>query len=87
MIFGLATKEDVIEYERDMDIMKTKIANVQDALEKKPDKLDKDAYERLADLEVKMAKLWGLLVETNAYGKDKLTKHGKFFGGAMRGSL
>jgi len=51
-------------------------------LEKKPDKLEKDAYERLADLEVKMAKLWALLVETNTYGKEKLTKFGRKFGGA-----
>jgi len=34
--------------------------------------------ERVADLEVKMSKLWGLVVETNPQtGKDRLNKHGR----------
>jgi len=69
-----------------IDAISLTLGLIKSELEKKPDKLEKDAYERLADLEVKMAKLWGLLVEQNAYGKDKLTKFGRKFGGlaAMR---
>jgi len=47
----------------------------------KPDTLSTEEKARLADLEVKMAKLWGLLVETTPLGKDKLSKYGKKFGG------
>lgn len=65
----------------DMQII-AEITELKKLIDKKPDKLEKDAYERVADLEVKMAKLWGLLVENNAYGKEKLTKFGRKFGGA-----
>lgn len=37
---------------------------------------------RVADLEVKMAKLWGLLVEQTPRKQDKLSKYGRRFGGA-----
>jgi len=40
--------------------------------------------ERLAELEVKLAKLWGLLVKTSPTGQERLTKHGKMFGGSSR---
>lgn len=36
---------------------------------------------RIADLEVKMAKLWGLLLETTPNGREKLSRFGKVFGG------
>lgn len=37
---------------------------------------------RLAEIEVKMAKLWGLLIKMNERtGEEKLTKHAKRFGG------
>jgi hypothetical protein len=39
---------------------------------------DKDR-ERLVDLEVKMAKLWALLLETTPRNKDKLTRIGKMY--------
>jgi len=42
---------------------------------------------RIADLEVKMAKLWALLVETTPSNKEKLTKFGKRFGGAAKDRL
>jgi hypothetical protein len=35
--------------------------------------------ERLAEVEVKIAKLWNLLREETNLGKDKLTKHGRIF--------
>jgi len=41
--------------------------------------------ERLADLEVKMSKLWALLLETSpTSGREKLTKYGKMFGGRAK---
>jgi len=36
---------------------------------------------RIADLEVKMAKLWALLVQQDIRNNDKLTRFGKSFGG------
>lgn len=44
----------------------------------------KGMSERVADLEVKMAKLWTLLLETTPRGQDKLSKFGKRFGGASQ---
>jgi len=61
-----------------LDRMQTDFAN---ELTKKPDKLEKDVYERLADLEVKMAKLWDALLMTTETGKTKVTKLGRRFGG------
>lgn len=40
--------------------------------------------ERIAELEVKMAKLWGLLLTVTPKGEDKLTRTGKRFGGQSR---
>jgi len=62
-----------------LDRMQTDFAN---ELTKKPDKLEKDVYERLADLEVKMAKLWDALLTTTETGKTKVTKLGRRFGGS-----
>lgn len=36
---------------------------------------------RVADLEVKMSKLWSLLVEQTPRKQDKLSKYGRRFGG------
>jgi len=60
------------------------MSDLRSKIDQKPDRLEKDAYERIADLEVKMAKLWSLLTEQNQMGKDKLTKFGRRFGGAMQ---
>ena len=43
---------------------------------------------RIADLEIKMAKLWGMLIEQSPRtGKDKLSNEGKRFGGQSRSLL
>lgn len=49
--------------------------------------LPQEYQERLSELEVKMAKLWGLLVRTTPTGKESLSKHGRMFGGAARDRL
>ena len=67
----------------DLQIM-NEIKELRLELEKKPDKLEKDAYERLADLEVKMAKLWNLLITQTSTGKEKTTKFGRMFGGQAK---
>lgn len=41
--------------------------------------IPKEHSERLAELEVKMLKLWGLLTEETAQGKTKLSKQGKTY--------
>jgi hypothetical protein len=53
----------------------------------KPDHLTVEEKARIADLEVKMAKLWSLLVEQTPLGKDKLSKFGRRFGGQARSKL
>jgi len=40
--------------------------------------------ERIAELEVKIAKLWSMLTEISATGKEKLSKHGRRFGNPNR---
>ena len=42
---------------------------------------------RIADLEVKMSKLWTLLTATTPNGTDRLTKYGKVFGGKSKGLM
>lgn len=39
---------------------------------------------RIADLEIKMAKLWSALIEVTPQGKEKLTRYGKRFGGGLK---
>lgn len=43
--------------------------------------------ERIAELEIKMSKLWGLLIEKNIKGEDKLSKFGRRFGGQNKSFL
>ena len=64
--------------------IKKDISEIRQELAKKPDKLEKDVYERLADLEVKMGKLWALLLEETPNKKTKLSKFGRLFGGRAR---
>jgi len=45
-------------------------------LQKTPSSV-KEYEERIGTLEVKMAKLWGLMIEETSRGKEKLTKEGK----------
>lgn len=54
---------------------------------RKPEYLSAEEKGRLADLEVKMAKLWGLLIETTPLGKEKLSKFGRKFGGQSKNNL
>lgn len=66
-----ALKEDIRELEKKYALL----------LEKKPATTEEYAN-RLADLEVKMAKLWTVLVQIDARGKDKPSSTArKFFGG------
>lgn len=59
--------------------LNVKIAELEERLKK--DQNPKDTQERLAELEVKMNKLWTLLTTTTPNGQDKLSKYGKMFGG------
>lgn len=43
-----------------------------------------DIGARVAELEVKMAKLWGMLTTVTPTGEEKLSKTGKRFGGKSR---
>lgn len=66
---------------REIELLRQELKEVQTKLESfKSD--PKALSERVADLEVKMAKLWALLLETTPRGQDKLSKFGRRFGGA-----
>ncbi len=69
-----------MRFTSEMDALRAEIAKFQAEREKAN---PHDVAGRLADLEVKMAKLWALVVETSpTSGKDKLSKYGrKLFGG------
>lgn len=73
--------------QRKLALLEENLKVLQVNVQQKPDKLEKDAYERLADLEVKMARLWGLLTEELPSGKTKLSKFGRKFGGASTSML
>lgn len=78
-------KEDPEHWERYDSLMmnmNAKIAELEERL--KRDNNPKDTQERLAELEVKMSKLWALLTTTTPNGQDKLNKYGKLFGGKTR---
>lgn len=69
---------------KELDLMHDRILNLTSKIEAlqlaRPDHMTKEQEARLADLEVKMVKLWGLLVTSTPNGQDKLTKHGRLFG-------
>ncbi len=66
-------------YDNLMMNMNLKISELEERL--KRDSNPKDTQERLAELEVKMAKLWSLLTTVTPNGQDKLNRYGKLFGG------
>lgn len=72
--------KEIKELRNEIEILDGKIETLTALLDKKPDKIDKDTHERIAELEVKMAKLWSILLESDARGKDKATKLGRLFG-------
>lgn len=49
----------------------------------KPQYLSAEEKERIADLEVKLKKLWELLTEKTPNNKDKLSRVGRRFGGQL----
>jgi hypothetical protein len=76
-------KEYIKQLEKDLSDLEKKYA---ESIANKP-VITKEDSARLADLEVKMAKLWSLLVEQTPRGQDRLTRYGKVFGGKSKGLL
>jgi len=74
VMFDKKLREEIV-------LLDAKIAHLQEIVDKKPDRMEKDHLERIADLEVKMAKLWSLLTEKTINNNDKLSKFGRKFGG------
>lgn len=63
--------EEVVKLQAIIDTVKTAIENSKN--------VPREHSERLAELEVKMLKLWALLTEETPQGKTKLTKQGKTY--------
>lgn len=82
----LAEQQKTKAIQQQIDILTKEYASLLENQQKSPVN-SMDYAQRLADLEVKMAKLWALLLETTPTGKDKLTKMGKFFGGKSKNML
>ena len=62
--------------------LQTEIARLKEVKESKPpQELPPSINERLLDVELKLAKLWKLLIDTTPTGQDKLNKFGRKFGG------
>jgi len=68
------------ELKRELELTEKKYAEL---LTKSPASTQEFAN-RLADLEVKMGKLWALLLEQDKRGNDKLSKFGRRFGGQAK---
>lgn len=65
--------------------MQEEMEKLRESLEKKP--LPENFHDRLADLEVKMSKLWLMLTEKTPNGREKLSRYGRMFGGSARDKL
>lgn len=75
-------KEEKQQLEKDYE----EVLNVNQELLKQLEELKKEKIppkmeERVADLEIKLSKLWSMLIEYTPNNKEKLTKFGKRFGG------
>lgn len=68
-------KETTIKSVVDIELLKR--------IEKLEKQMDISDKERLAELEVKMSKLWGMLVSYTPTKQEKLSKHGKAFGSIL----
>lgn len=91
MIIGVATKKDLQILEENQSITQEEIferlAELNKKIEELPLKTPPSTQEfanRVADLEVKMAKLWALLVEYTPRNQEKLSKMGRRFGGKSK---
>jgi peptidoglycan hydrolase CwlO-like protein len=72
-------QNDVLTLDRHVDKLQTDFKELKNRKD-----ISEDTLSRIADLEVKMAKLWALLVETTPMGKEKLSKFGRRFGGKSK---
>lgn len=63
--------DEVVKLQAIIDTVKIAIENSKN--------VPREHSERLAELEVKMLKLWALLTEETPQGKTKLTKQGKTY--------
>lgn len=69
-----ADRQTILALQSDVEEMKQRMQEEK----KDPEKVQPAIYERVADLEVKMNKLWGLVVEASpSTGKERLNKHGR----------
>lgn len=79
MWFAKGDDDAWARYDATMLQMNAKIAELEERLQR--DKNPKDTQERLAEVEVKLSKLWALLTTQTPNGQDKLNRYGKMFGG------
>lgn len=64
-------RDEVVKFQGCVSLIKEAIENSKN--------VPREHSERLAELEVKMLKLWGLLTEETPQGKTKLSKEGKTY--------
>jgi len=76
--------EDNKEIKQHEEKINKLIEKIDFLLATKPKETKPSDAERLAELEIKMAKLWSLLISNNnAKKEDRITKEGKKFGSVL----
>lgn len=74
--------------DKEIERLKEKIEEMQDVIQRlgaRPE-YPPSINERIADLEIKMTRLWNLLTETSPMTqKTKLSRFGRMFGGKSKG--
>jgi len=73
------SQKDIEETKHKLTLLEAKLETLKDT--KTISEQDK---ETLAELSIKMAKLWALLLEKTPNGKEKLSKTGKRYGGKLQ---
>ena len=90
-MLGIAKQSDLMSIEESQSIINMQILEKLEKLEKdyavlleKNPPSTVEFANRVADLEVKMAKLWALLIDYTPKNQEKLSKFGKRFGGKSK---
>jgi len=84
-MFGLATKEELIKLEESFEYLTSQIVEEFQKENSKRSSLPEDYGARIAELEMKVAKLWAVIVKIDARGTERPSHLArKMFGGKSK---
>lgn len=72
-------RDILFDLDKEIKAIKTEITILKERRD-----LSADIGARVAELELKMSKLWSMLIETSSTGKEKLTRFGRRFGSGFK---